>query len=113
PIHNRSGDRLRSCDRSPPGRSPASSVPLDIRPEHLHASTAIGHLSNSQEEKDATPPSPALRRAALRDSTQTPGAQSPRGAREMLGISGAKPTIGQRGVGYSDDGFASLDHTRR
>src|SRR3974377_2607549 len=42
-------------------KSSAWYVRFDIRPEHLHASTAIGHLSNSQEEKDATPPSPALR----------------------------------------------------
>jgi hypothetical protein len=43
-------------------RSPVWYVPFDIRPERLHASTALGHLSNSQEEKDATPPSLALPR---------------------------------------------------
>src|SRR5262249_19604075 len=61
PVHSRSARQPQSHERSQRARSPAWYVPFDIRPEHLHASTAIGHLSNSQEEKDATPPSPALR----------------------------------------------------
>src|SRR6476620_10981985 len=53
--------RSRSRDRSQRVRSPAWYVRFDIRPERPHASTALDHWSNSQEEKDATPPSLGLR----------------------------------------------------
>ena len=47
--------RPRSHDRSPPGPSPASSVPFDIRSEHPLAPTEPDCSSSSREETTATP----------------------------------------------------------